>query len=89
MMEDLYPDQEWHEWLWPQPRANFWASLKNQKRYLDWVMKERGMKDLADWYSVADLAFDGQRGSPLHNRPSFVLRYILTLFCPIKDDDLY
>jgi hypothetical protein len=61
-LEDLYPETEWYEWLFRQTRENFWTLRKNQKRYMDWVMQVRGMKDLTDWYNIRDLAFDEQRG---------------------------
>lgn len=54
-LRTLYPDHEWLEWRFPRVPAGFWDTLVNQRKYMDWVAKERlGFEptDFPRWYRV-------------------------------------
>jgi hypothetical protein len=46
----IYPEHEWHEWKFRHAPRNWWGSVANQRRYIDWLEKKTALKSLEDWY---------------------------------------
>lgn len=46
----LYPDEEWHPWLFPQAPRDFWSKRQNQKKYLLWLGQILGFEEDEDWF---------------------------------------
>jgi hypothetical protein len=65
-LNDAYNGEyEWVDWLFQLESVpmGFWKQLKNQLAFFDWVMKERKMQSLEDWYSVSVADIRGHGGS--------------------------
>ncbi len=43
LLKEAYPKFKWKFWLFHKVGANLWKSKKNQKKFLDWVLKEESM----------------------------------------------
>jgi hypothetical protein len=48
----VYPDHEWLPWQFKRSPKSYWASLENQRTFMEWVKKQLGLSKLDDWYSV-------------------------------------
>eukprot|EP01122_Echinamoeba_exundans_P005105 TRINITY_DN15281_c0_g1_i1.p1 TRINITY_DN15281_c0_g1~~TRINITY_DN15281_c0_g1_i1.p1 ORF type:complete len:579 (-),score=58.97 TRINITY_DN15281_c0_g1_i1:528-2264(-) len=48
----VYPEHQWHEWLFSKVSKGFWKDATNIRRYLDWLAPVIGVRKMEDWYSV-------------------------------------
>ena len=69
-----FPEYEWLEWKFVRTPHNFWSSLKNQRRYMDWLGRELGFAKLEDWYQVTGDDFRNNYGE------SLIVRYYNNCF---------
>ena len=64
-------------WLFQACPRNFWASVENQRQYLEWLEKELRIQKLEDWYTVTSETFKKHHGSSLlgiyNNSPREIL----------------
>jgi hypothetical protein len=51
-IESVYSDQEWLPWKYPRTPQLFWESIENQKKFMDWVGKQKGFTSNEDWYKI-------------------------------------
>jgi hypothetical protein len=68
-----YPNEyEWFDWCFVNSSVpkGFWQNRSNQKRFLEFIMRELGLKTLEDWYNVKfeDIKRHGGSGYPLLTR---------------------
>ncbi len=63
-----FPEYEWHEWKFLRTPHNFWASLKNRRRYMDWLGDRLGYSKIEDWYSVTATDFHDNFGHSMISR---------------------
>jgi len=52
LLATVYPDHPWDISKFTRRPANFWSSLANQKKFMDDLGKEIGIRDLDGWYSM-------------------------------------
>jgi hypothetical protein len=52
LLSAVYPDYDWLPWKFETTPRNFWESVKNKRKYLDWLGKQLGIKEFADWYKI-------------------------------------
>lgn len=82
-LQEAYPEHEWLEWLLPRYTSrDFWASLDNQRRFVEWTGKQLGVMQLEDWYhkyTPENLAPLGSFAS-LHPAPGRTVCFVLFCF---------
>jgi hypothetical protein len=74
-----YPEYDWHEWLFEQTPNNFWASRKNKLKYIKWLSKLIGIKNMTDWYLVGRQIFIDNFGSGLLQQKKYKDSHILVI----------
>ncbi len=52
LLEDIYPEYEWIPWKFFMISINYWDSIENQRKYMDWLFKQLEYKNMEDWYKV-------------------------------------
>ena len=52
MLSNVYPEYEWLPWKFTKCPNFYWEDVNNQRKFLDWVGKELGIKEFSDWYKV-------------------------------------
>jgi hypothetical protein len=52
LITSLYPEYQLLPWKFTWCPHNYWSSLDNQRKFLDWAGKQLGIKEPNDWYSV-------------------------------------
>jgi hypothetical protein len=54
LLSDIYPEYNWLPWKFAVrcPR-NFWESVENQRKFMDWAGKQLNVKEMSDWYKVS------------------------------------
>jgi hypothetical protein len=67
---ELHPSLKGKEWLFERVPENFWADIRNQRRFLRWLEAKLGIGDPSEWYLVtgAMLRNPALRGHSLLNR---------------------
>lgn len=85
MLRSLFPQYEWCEWRFSRVPHEFWDSLENQWRFLEWLGREMGVRRLEDWYRVTikDVARHG--GDRLLSRYGYCLLPIMSSLYPEHD----
>jgi hypothetical protein len=53
ILSSVYPEYEWLPWKFEKSTQNFWESVNNQKRFMDWAAKKLNIKEMSDWYKVS------------------------------------
>ena len=66
-LRTFYPNYNWLEWKLKKIE-NFWYSIDNQRKYMDWLFKELGYKEIEDWYKTTILIFNKNRGCGILKR---------------------
>ena len=54
-MSTIYPEYEWLPWKFNRCPGSYWTEPANHKKFLDWLGKEIGIKEMSDWYNVTTL----------------------------------
>jgi hypothetical protein len=63
-LQQVYEGHEWYPWKFSQNvPARYWDNIEHQKKFLDWVGKELGVKDLPDWYVITNDIISNYGGS--------------------------
>ena len=44
LLKEAYPKFKWKFWLFHKVGVSLWQNRKNQKEFLDWVLKEESLK---------------------------------------------
>lgn len=44
-------EYEWKEWLFDKVPQNFWSSIENQRKYLNWLAEILNINEKNEWYS--------------------------------------
>ena len=52
VLTSVYPEYEWLPWKFSKVPVNYWNSVENRKKYMDWAGEQLGVKELSDWYNV-------------------------------------
>lgn len=50
LLSAVFPDYEWLPWKFDQCPRNYWNNVENQRRFVDWVGNQLGVKEMSDWY---------------------------------------
>lgn len=80
-VKELYPELEWHEWLFETAPSRFWKDRRNHRRYLDWLAKQLDIRRHEDWYRVTNADFANHAGGAfLLEYASTVSRALITCF---------
>jgi hypothetical protein len=66
-LRSIYPQFEWHTFLFHRVSSNFWSDMKNQRDYMDWTAEQLGIETQEDWYSVQLNSFVGNMLNELYN----------------------
>ena len=54
LLSQIYPDYNWLPWKFNKGPHNFWADIKNQRKFLEWAGKELRINDMSDWYKITN-----------------------------------
>lgn len=52
LLQDVFPDTVWREWLFGRVPRRFWQQRANRYRYLDWLGEQLGYRRPEDWYQL-------------------------------------
>jgi len=74
MVMELFPEFQWHEWMFGVTRKGFWHRPENRKRYVQWLGKRLGIRKPEDWFCVEQRDLCNNYG-----------RFLLTLFPSVLD----
>jgi hypothetical protein len=61
-LSSVYPEKEFHPWLFVNVPRNFWKDKNHQRECLDWVGKQLGITHLDEWNKITRTAAR-QRGA--------------------------
>jgi hypothetical protein len=53
LLSTVYSEHEWLPWKFSKSSHHFWGDLENQRKFLDWVVKQLNYKEFQDWYQVS------------------------------------
>jgi hypothetical protein len=65
-LKAVYPEHEWHEWLFSSVPTKFFEDSANQLRYMKWMEGLLDIKSLDQWYSVDPKTLQKHGGSFLY-----------------------
>jgi hypothetical protein len=58
MLSTIYPEYDWLPWKFNEPcPPNYWESVNNQRKFIDWAGKQLSVKEMSDWYKVSKMVF--------------------------------
>jgi hypothetical protein len=49
----MYPEYDWLPWKFDNCPRNYWASLQNQRKFMDWAASQLNIKEMSDWYKIS------------------------------------
>jgi hypothetical protein len=52
LLASVYPEYNWLPWKFSQCPKNFWDSIENQKKFVEWAAKELKINEKDNWYRV-------------------------------------
>jgi hypothetical protein len=52
LISAVYPERNWHAWLFEQVPRGFWNSAANRKRYLEWLAEVLTFEKAEHWYAM-------------------------------------
>lgn len=62
---EAYPEFVWEGWRFDRSPQGQWATIENQRTYVDWIRTQLGVEKLEDWYKVSGDQFKELGGSGL------------------------
>ena len=65
LIKSVFPDYEWLEWKFVCAPNRFWKDIKNQKKYLLWLVNKLGYKTQEDIYKLTTIDFIDNYGRGL------------------------
>ena len=52
LLATALPEYNWEPWKYPVTPKNYWESMKNQRKFVEWAGKELKIKEMSDWYKI-------------------------------------
>jgi hypothetical protein len=52
LLSSVFPEYDWLPWKLDKCPNNFWSVIKNQKKFIEWVAKEKNVVEMSDWYKI-------------------------------------
>jgi hypothetical protein len=52
LLKSVYPQYEWLPWLFASIPNNYFETIENQKKYVEWIGNKLNVKQLSDWYNI-------------------------------------
>lgn len=65
LLQAVYPEYLWYNWLFVYPSRNLWNSADNQRKCLDWLAEELNVATTEHWYTVTSESLKEKGGSSL------------------------
>jgi hypothetical protein len=64
LITSIYKEYDWKPWLFKKVPRSYWNNLQNQKKYLEWFVKQQNIQKMEDWYKlqITDLKKNGAKG---------------------------
>jgi hypothetical protein len=53
LLQSVYPEYDWMIWKFKQTPKGFWNVEENQKKFVNWLGKQLGVKHFDDWYRIS------------------------------------
>ena len=57
LLSTMFPGFEWLPWKFFKCPQNYWDDMKNQRKFMDWVVLELKIKEPKDWYTVSSKVY--------------------------------
>lgn len=84
-VRSLFPQYDWHAWLFSRVPNGFWEVAANRRRFVAWLGRELGVRHWEDWYAVTNKDFVRHRGMTLLNRYGSSIPLLLSSLFPEHD----
>ena len=52
MLSSLFPEYDWLPWMFAKAPKNYWNDVNTRQKYVKYVERELGIKEMSDWYKV-------------------------------------
>ena len=52
LLQNVYPDYTWLPWKFAQTPKHYWDLVQNQRKFMDWIGNNLGIKNMSDWYNI-------------------------------------
>ncbi len=49
----MFPDYNWLPWKFERCPQGYWDNVNNHKLFLEWAGKQLRIKEMSDWYKIA------------------------------------
>ena len=57
LLSTVYPEIEWLPWKFSNSPQDYWDDVNYQRKYVDWLGKQLGVKTIDDWYNIKHTVF--------------------------------
>jgi phage anti-repressor protein len=54
LIMNVFPQYQLLPWKFTASPHNLWTSVDNQRKFMNWVAEQLGIKESSDWYKVAN-----------------------------------
>lgn len=51
-LQTIYPEHDWHGWLFRVCGKDYWKRRRNQRKFFDWFADTTGIESVQGWYQV-------------------------------------
>ena len=65
LVKEYLPQEDWKEWLFASTPQRFWHDADNQRRYLQWVGEQVGLRHPEEWYTLSTQQVRAHHGAGL------------------------
>tara|TARA_B100000886_G_scaffold336609_1_gene295718 strand:+ start:719 stop:1219 length:501 start_codon:yes stop_codon:yes gene_type:complete len=79
-VKELFPNYDWHEWLFGLTSMGFWEKKENRHEYMNWLGTIYQFKCKTDWYKISNKHFEN-----LPKGESFLIYYNYSPITAVKD----
>jgi hypothetical protein len=62
MLSAIYPNVEWHPWIFGCADDTYWGNINNRRTFLDWVASRYHIKRCDQWCHVGDFDINNLGG---------------------------
>jgi hypothetical protein len=52
LITSVFPEYYLLPWKFVKLQSNYWSSVENQRKFMEWAAKELNIKKPSDWYSI-------------------------------------
>lgn len=81
MLKNIYPDHNWKPWLFLMVPSNFWKTLENQKKYIEWLSSQLNILKLEDWYRVTyNMIIENSGRGLLHHYNNSIIKMLQSIY---------